>query len=114
MNGCPLPLPRHEAFAQGVAAGLSASRAYAQAYGRKLSGSTRSCGARLLASVSIRLRIHEIRAAAAIDAQAALSRLVPQLEERIQQELANGSMRRALTMTERLARLVGRGQAWIA
>jgi len=101
----PLPYlrPRHEAFAQGVAAGLSASRAYAQAYGRTLGTSTRACGARLLTSVSIQQRIDELRAV--VEARAALSRLIPDLEARILRELATGSPDRALAMTERLARL---------
>ena len=105
MIACPLPLPRHEAFAQGVAAGLSASRSYAQAYGRKADATTRACGARLLANVNIRKRIHEIRAATAVDARAALSRLIPDLEHRIRREIATGSTDRALRMAERLASL---------
>ncbi len=106
MTAYPLLRHRHEAFAQGVAAGLSASQSYAQAYGRERDGTTRACGARLLANVSIQQRIAEIRTAAASDAGAVLSSVIPGLEVLIKREIAKGGTERALGFAERLARLV--------
>jgi hypothetical protein len=110
MIACPLPLPRHEAFAQGVAAGLSASKAYAQAYGRKRDATTRACGARLLANVNIQRRIAEIRDATADEAEVCLSKLIPMLESRAQAEIRAGHLGSALNVLKRLKGIAARHQ----
>src|SRR5688572_8248231 len=83
-----LRLHRHEQFAQAVAAGFSATRAYARAYARESDRATRAAAARLLANVNVARRIAELREAAAKDAEACLSTLVPMLEVRARAHLA--------------------------
>ena len=65
----------------------------------------RASAARLLATVSIQDRIGQVRADAASDARAALSRVIPDLEQRIRQEIATGSARGALKLAQRLEEL---------
>jgi hypothetical protein len=98
----PLKLWRHEAFAQGVAAGLSATRAYAQAYGRKSDPATRASAARLLANVNIQRRIAELRDAAAREAEACLSKLVPLLESAATDQIMRGHLGSASKALQRL------------
>ena len=73
----PLPSPRHEMFAQGVASGWSAAKAYALAYSRPRTGATRASAARLLTDVNVKHRIAELRREAATQAKASLQALVP-------------------------------------
>ena len=65
----PLPSARHEAFAQAVASGMSASKAYSLAYARPRNGATRSSAARLLTKANVRRRIAELRCEAAEQAK---------------------------------------------
>jgi hypothetical protein len=55
-SGPPLPNFRQEAFAQRIAAGCSATAAYASAYGRPRDASSRVNGRRLLTNANIRAR----------------------------------------------------------
>jgi phage terminase small subunit len=100
-----LDLSRHEAFAQGVAAGLSATKAYQLAYGRRGDGATRASAARLLANVSVQGRIIELRAAAAAEAKASLARLIPLLEARGRATIEGGDLRGGIKILERLAQI---------
>src|SRR5687767_9706101 len=97
--------PRHEAFAQGVAAGLSGARAYAFAYSRKNDGASRASAVRLLANVNIQNRIAELRTEAASQAEASLARLIPLLEERARAEINAGNLRDAIVVLERLTKV---------
>jgi hypothetical protein len=106
----PLQLSRHEAFAQAVATGLSATRAYAMAYGRDSDPATRASAARLLANVNIQGRIAELRDAAANEAEACLSKLIPMLERKAQAEIRAGHLRSALNVLKRLKRISARHQ----
>jgi hypothetical protein len=58
--GTPLLSARHEAFAEAVASGMAASKAYSLAYARPRNGATRSSAARLLTKANVRPRIAEL------------------------------------------------------
>ena len=100
---------RHEMFAQAVAAGKSASQAYAMAYGRKSDPATRASAARLLATVSIQCRIAELRTATASKAQASLAMLIPLLEATGRAAIERGDLREGTKILERLAQIAEGG-----
>src|SRR5215204_1472921 len=79
---CPPPLHSAEAFAEGVACGVSAAKRYAMAYARPPNGATRASAARLLTNANVKRRIGELRFEAAEQAKASLRVLFPALEER--------------------------------
>ena len=99
----PLPSPRHEVFAQALACGMSAAKAYSLAYARPRSGATRASAARLLTDANVKLRIAECRLEGAKQAKASLDVLVPELEERARAAMAAGRLRQATRTLERLA-----------
>jgi hypothetical protein len=101
----PLTKVRHEAFAQGVAAGLSASRAYALAYGRRADGATRASAARLLANTSVQTRIDEIQRHGEALALRSLLDLVPVLERHIRAASQEGKFAEAVSALKQIARI---------
>ena len=107
----PLHSPRHELFAQAVANGWSAAKAYALAYSRPRTGATRASAARLLTDVNVRRRIAELRAEAAEQAKASLQVLIPALEHQARAALTSGRSREASTLVRRLQEIAGQGQA---
>ena len=98
----PLHSPRHELFAQAVASGWSAAKAYALAYSRPRTGATRASAARLLTDVNVRLRIAELRAQAA---EQALQALIPALEARARAAMSAGRTKEAVSILDRLAEI---------
>jgi hypothetical protein len=109
-SGCtdrPLPRVRHEAFARGVAAGLSASRAYALAYGRDTDGSTRASAVRLLANSTVQARIAEIKRHGAGVAQQSLGDLLPLLESRFRAAAQDGNFAEVINALKQIARMAG-------
>ena len=104
----PLPSPRHELFAQAVASGWSAAKAYALAYSRPRNGATRASAARLLTNANVKHRIAELRLEAAEQAKASLQVLLPALEERARAAMAAGRMREAVSIVGRLHTLLVR------
>ena len=94
----PLPLPRQEAFAQGVAAGLSGTKSYARAYGRTANNATRACAARLLTNAHVADRIDELRREGAEQTKASLQLLVLALEERARSAIGAGELGTATVM----------------
>jgi hypothetical protein len=101
----PLPSPRHELFAQAVASGWSAAKAYALAYSRPRTGATRASAARLLTDVNVRRRIAELRAQAAEQAKASLQALIPALDERARAAMSAGRTKEAVSILHRLAEI---------
>ena len=101
----PLPSPRHEMFAQGVASGWSAAKAYALAYSRPRNGATRASASRLLTNANVKHRIAELRRGAAEQAKASLQALIPALDERARAAIATGRMREAVEVLKRLAEI---------
>ncbi len=105
----PIPSYRHEAFAEAVASGMSASKAYSLAYARPRNGATRASAARLLTHANVRRRVAELRIEAAAAAQASLRLLIPALEKRAQAAMSAGQMREAFGIIERLAEIAADG-----
>src|SRR4051794_36300102 len=101
----PLPSPRREAFAEGVACGMSASKAYSRAYARPRNRATRASAARLLTDANVENRIAELRAQAAEQAKASLQALVPALDAHARAALSTGRMREAVEILERLGEI---------
>jgi hypothetical protein len=99
----PLPSPRHETFAQAVASGMSASKAYSVAYARPRNGATRSSAARLLTKANVRRRIAELRCEAAEQARASLRILIPALEECARIAISAGRLNNAVRLLQQLA-----------
>jgi hypothetical protein len=107
----PLPSPRQEQFAQGLAAGLSRSAAYRKAYARPQGSSARACAARLSTKAHILQRVQEIRNEASPLATACLSALISSLEARARAEIDSGRLRSAVGLMERIAKVAG-GVGW--
>ncbi len=101
----PIPSYRHEAFAEAVASGMSASKAYSFAYARPRNGDTRASAARLLTDANVRQRVAELRTEAAAAAQASLSLLIPVLEKRARAAISAGQLTEAFGIIERLAEI---------
>ena len=99
----PLLPARHEAFAQAVASGMSASKAYSLAYARPRNGATRPSAARLLTKANVRRRIAELRCEAAEQARASLRILIPALEERARIAISDGRLKNAVRLLQQLA-----------
>jgi hypothetical protein len=101
----PLHSPRHELFAQAVASGWSAAKAYALAYSRPRNAATRASAARLLTNAHVKHRVAELRREASEQAKASLQALIPALEERARATIATGRMREAVEVLKRLAEI---------
>lgn len=102
----PLPNCRQEAFARRIAAGLSATAAYASASGRPRDASSRVNGRRLLTKAYIRDRIAEIESAAALDALPEIGAVIGEAALRASATIREGSFREACKATEEFAGLV--------
>jgi hypothetical protein len=102
----PLQNLRQETFCQLVAAGKSATAAYAGAYGRARDATSRVNGGRLLMDANICERIDEIRSEEAIVAFPTLRRIVEKAEQSAVQQIETGSFRRACQAAERFAKMV--------
>jgi hypothetical protein len=107
MAGRPLARVSHELFAQGVAAGLSASRAYALAYGREADGATRASAVRLLGNASVQRRIAEIRRNGEALALRSLLNVVPLLERQVRAAARDGKFSQAMNALTQIARKAG-------
>jgi phage terminase small subunit len=98
---------RHEKFARGLANGLTATEAYANAGYAK----NRSSACRLSTNINIRGRVAELRAEALKNNQASIAISLASLTEMLlkDRELAHRTKQAsaAVTATERLARLHG-------
>ena len=101
----PLPSPRHEAFAQAVACGMSASQGYALAYSRPRNGATRASAARLLTNANVKHRIAELRRGAAEQAKASLQALIPALDAHARAAISTGRMREAVEILKQLGEI---------
>jgi hypothetical protein len=102
----PLRNLRQETFCQLVAAGKSATAAYAGAYGRAHDATSRVNGGRLLTDANICERIVEIRSEEAIVAFPTLRRIVEKAGQSAVQQIETGSFRRACQAAERFAKMV--------
>lgn len=96
----PLPNVRQEAFAQAVAAGKSASAAYAAAYGRAADTTSRVNGKRLLTNANVHARIGQIRDEASASVHATLQKLFKELEEAALRDIHSSSLRSACKKAE--------------
>jgi hypothetical protein len=101
-----LPNVRQETFAHLVAAGHSATAAYARAYGRDRDNSSRVNGRRLLINANIRDRIAQIRNEAALNSFPMLSQVIAEAERRAVERIRNGSFKQACEAAERFADMV--------
>jgi hypothetical protein len=102
----PLRNLRQETFCQLVAAGKSATAAYAGAYGRARDTTSRVNGQRLLTDANIWERIVEIRSEEAADSLPTLRRIVEKAGQSAVQQIQTGSFRRACQAAERFANMV--------
>jgi hypothetical protein len=100
-----LPNVRQEAFAQGVAAGKSASAAYAAAYGRAADTTSRVNGKRLLTNANVRGRIDQIRDEASARAHPTLQKLFKDLEEAALRDIHSSSLRSACKKAEQYSKM---------
>jgi hypothetical protein len=91
----PLPNFRQEAFAQRMAAGLSATAAYASAYGQPRDVSSRVNGRRLLTKAYIRERIAKIESDAALSALPTIRRVLDEAGSTTVDRIRNGSFKQA-------------------
>ncbi|WP_292530576.1 hypothetical protein [Methylocystis sp.] len=101
----PLPNVRQEAFAQAVAAGKSASAAYAAAYGRSADTTSRVNGKRLLTNANVRARIGQIRDEASGSAHPTLQKIFKTLEEAALEDISSGSLRSACKKAEQYSKM---------
>ena len=99
----PLANLRQEAFAHLVAAGHSATAAYARAYGRDRDVTSRVNGNRLLTKASIRERIAQIRHEAALGSFPMLQQVIKEAESRAIERIRSGSFKQACASAERFA-----------
>ena len=102
----PLANLRQEAFAHLVAAGHSATAAYARAYGRDRDVTSRVNGNRLLTKASIRDRIAQIRHEAASNSLPMLQQVIKETERRTIERIRGGAFKQACEATERFAEMV--------
>lgn len=102
----PLPNLRQEAFAQRVAAGYSATAAYASAYGRPRDVSCRVSGRRLLTKDNIRNRIARIQSEAAWFSLPTIRTVIEEAERSTIKRIRRGSFKQACQATEHFAKLV--------
>ncbi len=102
----PLPNARQEAFAHLVAAGHSATAAYARAYGRDRDVTSRVNGNRLLTKTNIRDRIAQIRHEAALASFPMLRQVIKQAEWRSVERIRRGSFKQAFEAAGRFAEMV--------
>jgi len=98
--------PPWEAFAQLIAAGRSATAAYAQAYGRDRGPGSRVNGRRLLANAYIRERIAEIRSEAVVASASTLEKVIEELECAAIKKIERGSFKHACETTKRFADVI--------
>jgi hypothetical protein len=94
-SGPPLPNFRQEAFAQRIAAGCSATAAYASAYGRPRDASSRVNGRRLLTNANIRARIAQIERDAALSSLSTIREVLDAAGCTTVDRIRNGSFKQA-------------------
>jgi len=97
---------RQETFCQLVAAGRSATAAYATAYGRARDPSSRVNGQRLLMKANICERIAEIRQGAALASLPILRKVLAEAGRSAVDRIQTGSFRGACSATEEFAKMV--------
>jgi hypothetical protein len=102
----PLRNLRQETFCQLVAAGKSATAAYAGAYGRAHDVTSRVNGGRLLTDANICERIVEIRCQEATASLPTLRRLIEGAGQSAVKQIQTGSFRRACQAAERFADMI--------
>jgi hypothetical protein len=102
----PLRNLRQETFCQLVAAGKSATAAYAGAYGRARDATSRVNGQRLLTDANIWERITEIRSEEANASFPTLRQVIEGAGQSALQQIETGSFRRACQAAERFANMV--------
>ncbi len=102
-SGPPLPNIRQEAFAQRIAAGCSATAAYASAYGRPRDASSRVNGRRLLTNANIRARIVQIQRDAALSSLSTIREVLDEAGRRTVDRIRNGSFKQACEAANQFA-----------
>jgi hypothetical protein len=102
----PLRNLRQETFCQLVAAGNSATAAYAGAYGRARDATSRVNGGRLLTDANICERIVEIRSEEAAASLPTLRRIIEEAGQSAVQQSQTGSFRRSCRAAERFAGMI--------
>jgi len=102
----PLRNLRQETFCQLVAAGKSATAAYAGAYGRAHDATSRVNGRRLLMDANIWERIAEIRCEEATASLPTLRQVIEGAGQSAVQQIETGSFRRACQAAERFAHMI--------
>lgn len=100
-----LPNPRHEAFAQALAKGKSATEAYAQA-GYK---GDRTAASRLSTNVNVRARVDELQGKVAKKAEVTIESLAAEYDEVRQLAIAEKQLGAANQSTAGKAKLFGLG-----
>ncbi|MGC1863860.1 MAG: hypothetical protein WA733_22755 [Methylocystis sp.] len=102
----PLWNLRQETFCQLVAAGKSATAAYAGAYGRARDATSRVNGGRLLTDANISERIVEIWSEEAAASLPTLRRIIEEAGQSAVQQIQTGSFKRGCQAAERFANMV--------
>ena len=99
--------PRHERFAQELATGQSAARAYAVA-GYRAGGNAAEVGAsRLIRKAQVKARLAELQERAAIRTEITIERLTEMLLEDREVARSLGQMSAAISALEKIAKLHG-------
>ena len=102
-SGPPLPNFRQEAFAQLIAAGGSATAAYASAYGRPRDASSRVNGRRLLTNANIRARIAQIERDATLSSLSTIRKVLDAAGCTTVDRIRNGSFKQACEAADQFA-----------
>jgi hypothetical protein len=103
----PLQNLRHEAFAQRIAAGASATAAYAHAYGRPRDNVAAVRGGKLIRNVNIRERAMALEAESALAALPTIRKVLEGVEARTIERINNAQINNVFVAADRFAEFVG-------
>jgi hypothetical protein len=103
----PLQNLRHEAFAQRIAAGASATAAYAHAYGRPRDNVSAVRGGKLIRNVNIRERAMALEAESALASLPTIRKVLEGVEARTIERINNAQINNVFVAADRFAEFVG-------
>jgi len=103
----PLKNFRHERFAQRIAAGCSATAAYAYAYGRERDNVAAVKGRQLIRKVNIRERAMALEAENALASLPTIRKVLEGVEARTIERINNAQINNVFVAADRFAEFVG-------
>jgi hypothetical protein len=104
----PLKNFRHERFAQRIAAGCSATAAYAHAYGRERDNVAAVRGGQLIRKVHIRERAMALEAENALASLPTIRKVLEGVEARTIERINNAQINNVFVAADRFAEFVGK------